>query len=89
MEEDVKRVANLTEEQKAPIVDRIKRLAVRLLTGEETCCWFDPKTKSCKHYDSRPSICREFEVGSDACLGWRKFFKIDGIEHTPEYWVDK
>lgn len=31
------------------------------------CLWFDPATKGCGHYEWRPEICREFEVGGEDC----------------------
>ena len=34
------------------------------------CCWLDPKTKLCVHYDIRPDICREFEPGGEDCSNW-------------------
>jgi Fe-S-cluster containining protein len=37
----------------------------------EPCFWFDDNTQRCKHYEYRPVICREFEVGSTSCLVYR------------------
>lgn len=31
------------------------------------CVWFDDVSQSCQHYELRPTACRKFEVGSDAC----------------------
>lgn len=36
------------------------------------CCWLDPITKRCLHYEHRPTICREFEMGGVDCRGWRE-----------------
>ena len=36
--------------------------------GKAYCIWFDPDTKGCSHYEHRPMICREFEVGGEDCL---------------------
>jgi len=61
-----------------------KSLRVKLLsyymrcvrTGDwrdrEPCCWFDLVAKRCRHYEFRPSICREFELGGEDCLRIRK-----------------
>ena len=40
------------------------------------CFWLTDDLK-CKHYEHRPDICREFEVGSEACQTWRDEFNID------------
>jgi Fe-S-cluster containining protein len=26
----------------------------------------------CKHYEHRPSVCREFEMGGESCLAWQE-----------------
>jgi Fe-S-cluster containining protein len=44
----------------------------------EPCIWFDQETRRCKHYEYRPEVCRDFEVGEEACLRWR--FTELGIE---------
>ena len=36
------------------------------------CAWFDWATRQCRHYDHRPEVCREFEVGCDACVDLRR-----------------
>ena len=43
---------------------------------DEVCLWFDETTRKCKHYELRPSICREFPFGEEGCLGWRKKYAI-------------
>jgi len=43
------------------------------------CFWYDGTTKRCMHYEHRPSVCREFEKGSDECLAHRK-----GTEDTSQ-----
>lgn len=40
------------------------------------CLWYDEETKRCRHHEHRPTICREFEVGEEACVEWRKTFNI-------------
>ena len=46
----------------------------------EPCCWLDPDTRRCRHYDHRPEICREFKVGGAGCLSRRRDM---GIDTTP------
>jgi Fe-S-cluster containining protein len=36
------------------------------------CLWLDPATRQCKHYELRPACCREFELGSEECIGHRE-----------------
>jgi Fe-S-cluster containining protein len=36
------------------------------------CLWFDAATGRCRHYDSRPRACREFEVGGPDCRDARR-----------------
>ena len=38
--------------------------------GDIPCFWLTADRK-CRHYDHRPDVCREFEVGSEGCLAWR------------------
>lgn len=41
------------------------------------CIWYDLKTRRCQHYEHRPQICRDFEVGCFDCLEFRRDHKID------------
>ncbi len=34
----------------------------------KTCVWFDPDLRRCRHYDYRPQMCRDFEVGNPKCV---------------------
>lgn len=47
----------------------------KLLTGDSSddpaCIWLDRNTKRCRYHEQRPSICREFEIGSEDCHAWR------------------
>jgi len=38
----------------------------------EPCFWYDSKNKSCKHYEHRPQLCRDFEMGNPHCLRLRR-----------------
>ena len=38
----------------------------------ERCLWFDPVARGCRHYDLRPQICRDYELGGTSCLLSRK-----------------
>ena len=39
---------------------------------EMPCLWLDPDSRRCRHYDWRPQVCRDFEVGGVWCLGFRR-----------------
>lgn len=34
----------------------------------QPCPEYDPLTKACRIYDTRPAICRDFMPGSEGCL---------------------
>lgn len=40
------------------------------------CFWLTSEFR-CLHYEHRPEICREFQVGSEGCRTWRDKFLID------------
>ncbi|TWU57829.1 YkgJ family cysteine cluster protein [Rubripirellula reticaptiva] len=40
------------------------------------CVWLDLDTKRCKHHESRPSVCRDFRVGSQGCRDWRTAYGL-------------
>ena len=42
------------------------------------CIWYDSQTRRCKHYDYRPTLCRDgIKAGDTGCLRWRKERGID------------
>ena len=46
-----------------------------LTRGQEPlarCFWFDPESRRCRHYEHRPQLCRDYELGGPACLGRRR-----------------
>jgi hypothetical protein len=48
---------------------------------ERPCVWLDLETKRCRHYEHRPAVCRDFEVGKAPCLQHRK---AHGLPTPPE-----
>lgn len=36
------------------------------------CAWYDAATKKCIHHEHRPQICRDFEVGCEVCVEFRR-----------------
>lgn len=76
--EDSLRVRALPDELKAELLSYRDRLVAKQgHPNNKVCLWFDEKTRGCKHYDLRPSICREFERGSSDCHRWREKYGID------------
>jgi Fe-S-cluster containining protein len=57
--------AELAAETRQGAVDR---------RGEQElpCVWLDLSTRKCKHYELRPRICRDFEIGEPSCHKFRK-----------------
>ncbi|MGE5195593.1 MAG: YkgJ family cysteine cluster protein [Deltaproteobacteria bacterium] len=39
---------------------------------QEQCLWFDPVARCCRHYEWRPQVCRDYELGGPACLSLRR-----------------
>jgi Fe-S-cluster containining protein len=43
------------------------------------CLWFEPETRTCRHYDHRPRACRDFAIGATDCRDARR---RAGVEAT-------
>lgn len=42
------------------------------------CIWYDEESRRCKHYDYRPTLCRDEVVpGDESCMNWRRHGGID------------
>ena len=65
-QDDIERVRNLPEQAR---VELDAYMQTEMKDGQP-CIWLDLDTRRCRFYEHRPSICRDFEVGSDACLQW-------------------
>ena len=51
-------------------------LAAGKREASDICLWLDDATGRCKHYEHRPLLCREFELGGDVCLDVRQLYQI-------------
>jgi Fe-S-cluster containining protein len=40
------------------------------------CFWLDLKTRRCKHHEYRPSVCRDFKIGCNDCVGWHQQYYV-------------
>lgn len=50
-----------------------------LLRGQEPqgqCLWYDPARRSCRHYEWRPQVCKDYELAGRACLQLRRLYSI-------------
>ncbi len=57
------------------LIDEIDETLGGLFRGQEPqdrCLWFDPITRRCRHYEWRPQVCRDYELGGRACLDRRE-----------------
>jgi len=41
---------------------------------QESCLWFDPVTRRCRHYEWRPQVCQDYEFGGQDCIERRRPF---------------
>ena len=63
-----------------PLAAEIDERFLGLRRGQEgpgPCLWYDAEAAACRHYQWRPGVCREFEVGSASCLSDRR---AEGVE---------
>jgi Fe-S-cluster containining protein len=68
------RPADLPEELIREIDDHFGGL-FRGQEPQERCLWFDPMARRCRHYEWRPQVCRDYELGGDACLSRRREYR--------------
>jgi Fe-S-cluster containining protein len=65
------RPADLPTELIAEIDDHFLGLS-RGQEPQDRCLWFDPVRRECRHYEWRPQVCRDYELGGRACLQLRQ-----------------
>lgn len=65
------RPQGLPAELIAEIDDHFRGLS-RGQEPQEQCLWFDPERRVCRHYEWRPPICRDYELGGQECLDRRR-----------------
>ena len=57
------------------LIDEIDANFLGLFRGQEPqeqCLWFDAAARRCRHYEWRPQVCRDYELGGPACLNLRR-----------------
>lgn len=75
--DDVQRLKQMPEELRQELRDYISTLLSGHQRDDQACIWLERDTMQCRYHEHRPSICREFEMGSEDCRGWRTQYKID------------
>ncbi len=71
--EDWERFKRLPTKARVILKKYIDRVLGNSPPGDgEPCCWLDKTTMRCRFYEHRPQICRDFEMGSEACRAWRE-----------------
>lgn len=75
--DDAVRARSLPEPLRHELEEYIKSRNGATFDDDGPCLWLDPETNRCKHYEIRPDICRNFEVGGEDCLNWREEFAIN------------
>lgn len=76
-EEDFERFQKLPAEARRELEAYVAKLRRGdfdgVLGGDFPCCWLDLKTRQCRWYEHRPTICEfELERGDDGCRRWRQ-----------------
>ena len=67
---------NLPDDLRAEILESMEGYKPRITGLDGPCTWFDPETKSCRHHEHRPQVCRDFQIGSPECRDWRRVYNI-------------
>ena len=74
--EDARRIRELPENVMLELREYVKQLLAGNERDDVACIWFDQNTMQCRHHEHRPSVCREFQIGSEDCVGWREQFGL-------------
>jgi Fe-S-cluster containining protein len=69
--EDAARIKAMPEEAVAELRSYMSQLLSTDEPADRVCIWLDRESKQCRYHEFRPSICREFERGSEECRDWR------------------
>jgi Fe-S-cluster containining protein len=59
----------------AHLIEEIDAQFLGLSRGQEDqeqCVWYDRAAHRCRHYEWRPQVCRDYELGGEACLARRR-----------------
>jgi Fe-S-cluster containining protein len=83
---DARRVARLPKR----LVQEMQKYLRRLVSNQKpyhptypACLWYDVQTKRCKHWELRPTICRNFTIGGTHCLNYRRKLITITVEGKP------
>lgn len=76
-ERDAQRLLHAPPEAKRILEDYLVCLKRGEFRGEQPCVWLDREQNCCRFYEFRPTICREFEAGSEECHSWRDIYQLE------------
>jgi Fe-S-cluster containining protein len=79
-DEDAKRAMTLPVEALKVYLETMTAIDLQDYDPDGPCCWLDRVSKRCRWYDFRPRVCREFEIGSEACYRLRRQYRIKGTK---------
>ena len=69
------------------LIEEINQNFSGLTRGQEPleqCLWFDTEKKQCKHYQFRPQICIDYQLGGRECLRERRKAMNAGLRLLPD-----
>lgn len=74
--DDWRIIQSMPEAVRAELAEYYRRVDAgeiedRTARDDMPCLWFDLATRRCRHHEHRPTICREFEIGSEDCVRMR------------------
>jgi Fe-S-cluster containining protein len=75
--DDVERLESIPNEAAAELRDYLAALLAGEQRSDPACIWLNKATMRCRYHEHRPSICRDFEIGSAECIEWRRDYRID------------
>jgi Fe-S-cluster containining protein len=68
-------IYELPEDLRDEVLDELRREPDRD-QQKVPCSWFDTSAKKCRNHKHRPTLCRDFEIGSQSCQDFRHFYGI-------------
>ncbi len=72
---DLERWVRMPENLRKGLLEEIR--SYQPVDGEldPVCSWLDPTTRLCKHHEHRPQVCRDFDIGCQQCVAWRRVYQ--------------
>lgn len=74
--EDAARIRALPEKAMTELRAYMENLLAGQENADRVCIWLNKESRQCRFHEHRPSICREFELGSSECVDWRQQYGV-------------